>query len=401
LQANVYGGRRDVLQYLSIPAAVQRASATHAGGVVDFSRTFYGGGVRWLQPVEGAPGDLEWVAGIDLDRSRDDRRGYENFVGNTLGVKGRERRNEIDTATSADPYLQGNWTLGQWTLQAGLRYNTVKIEVDDRFLANGDDSGSERYRRLTSALGAMYAVTPDWHVYGSVGTGFETPTQGELAYSSGGAGFNAALRPSRSEQVELGTKWRPTASSRLNLAVYQIRTDDEIVVAGSQGGRTTYLNAARTLRRGVELGLESELTRQVTTQLSVSHLRAVYDSSVQGGPIASGNRMPGVPATTVYGEVAYAPWQWMSTAVEGVYRSKVYVEDSNQMRAAPGYAVFNLRASFKQSVQQWRFEQLVRLENIFDKKYIGSVIVGDGNNRYYEPAPGRGWYAGLTATYTF
>ncbi|MFA4912008.1 MAG: TonB-dependent receptor [Burkholderiaceae bacterium] len=403
LQANVYAGQRDVRQYLAIPVAVQQRSSTHAGGVVDFSRSFYGGGVRLLQPVLAAPGDLELIVGLDADRSRDDRRGYENFVGDTLGVRGRERRNEIDTATSVDPYVQANWALGDWTLQAGLRYNTVKIDVDDRYLANGDDSGSDRYSRATPALGVMYAINPDLHVYGSAGTGFETPTQGELAYSAQGAGFNTGLRPSRSEQIEAGIKARPWSDTRVNLAVYQVRTKDEIVINGNTGGRATYQNAARTLRRGVELGIESELTRTLTANVAVSHLRAVYDSSVADGTsnISRGNRLPGVPATTLYGELAYTPFNWLSTAVEGMYRSKVQVEDSNDARAAPGYAVVNLRARFTQDYGPWKLQQLVRLENVFDKKYIGSVIVGDVNVRYYEPAPGRGWYAGMSAQYTF
>lgn len=403
LQANVYAGRRDVRQYLSIPAFVQQRDATHAGGVVDFSRRFYGGGVRLLQPVLAASGELDLIVGLDADRSRDDRRGYENFVGTTLGVRGRERRNEIDTATSVDPYVQANWEIGPWTLQAGLRYNTVKIDVDDRYLANGDDSGAERYSRATPALGVMYAVNPDLHVYGSAGTGFETPTQGELAYSAQGAGFDTGLRPSRSKQLEAGIKARPWTNTRVNLAVYQVRTKDEIVVSGNTGGRATYQNAARTLRRGVELGVESDITRTLSANLAISHLRAVYDTSVADGAsgIARGNRLPGVPATTVFGELAYQPARWLNTAVEAMYRSKVQVEDSNEARAAPGYAVVNLRARFTQHYGPWQLQQLLRLENVFDKRYIGSVIVGDGNGRYYEPAAGRGWYAGVSALYTF
>ena len=401
LQANIYAGQRDVTQYLAIPVAPQR-NPGHAGGVVDFSRTFYGAGVRLIQPVQALPGDFELITGLDYDRSRDNRYGYENFVGDTLGVKGRERRNEINTATSLDPYAQANWELGRWTWQAGLRYNTVRIKVDDRYLANGDDSGSQRYSRLTPAVGAMYAFTPDLHGYVSAGTGFETPTQGESAYSADGTGFNNALKPSRSQQIETGIKARVLDSTRVNLAVFQIRTKDEIVVASNTGGRSVFQNAARTLRRGVELGVESELTETVTANLALTHLRAEYDSSVSGSNgISRGNRLPGVPATTLFGELAYEPAAWVSTAVEGIYRSKVQVQDSNDARPAPGYAVFNLRARFKQEYGDWKFEQLVRWENVFDKKYIGSVIVGDGNNRFYEPAPGRAWYAGLTAQYAF
>ena len=87
--------------------------------------------------------------------------------------------------------------------------------------------------------------------------------------------------------------------------------------------------------------------------------------------------------------------------VEGQYRSKVYVEDSNNAKPAPAYAVFNWRTRFEQHVGPWTFHQLIRLDNLLDRQYVGSVIVGDSNSRYYEAAPGRSWYAGAGLEYQF
>jgi iron complex outermembrane receptor protein len=87
--------------------------------------------------------------------------------------------------------------------------------------------------------------------------------------------------------------------------------------------------------------------------------------------------------------------------LEGQYRSEVYVEDSNDAKAAPGYAVFNWRTRFEQHFGPWTTHQLVRLDNIFDRQYVGSVIVGDSNGRYYEAAPGRSLYAGVGVEYQF
>ena len=401
LKLNAYGGERDVTQYQSIPRAVQ-SNIRQSGGVIDFSRRFYGGGIQWSQPFMLGGGALEVIAGLDFDQSRDDRQGYENFVGSTLGVKGALRRNEIDTATSLDPYVQANWLLGDWTLQAGLRYNTVKLKVDDRYLLNGDDSGSQRYERATPAVGAMYAITPDVHVYASAGTGFETPTLTESAYAANGAGFNAGLQPSRSEQLETGIKTR-FGNTRVNAALFQIRTKDELVVAGSLGGRTTYQNAAETLRRGFELSVESQIAPTVALNGAWTYLDATYDKSFDTGTtrIDSGNRLPGVPKNSLFGEVVWTPQPWVSTALECVVRGKVFVEDTNRDRPAPGYALLNWRTTFTQKTGPWTFRQTVRLDNLTDRNYIGSVIVGDGNGRYYEPAAGMAWYAGASVQYTF
>ncbi|UCJ15120.1 TonB-dependent receptor [Pseudomonas sp. MM211] len=404
LQATAYAGKRSVIQYLAIPQGPQ-GNPNHSGGVVDFDREFHGGSVRWLQPVDGVAGNLRLVFGLDYDQSRDDRRGYENFSGSQIGVKGALRRDEVDTVTSLDPYAQATWTLGDWTLQGGLRYSTVEVDVDDKYIAgaNGDDSGTRRYEKATPSVSLGYAFTPDLNGYVSVGKGFETPSQAELAYSQGNAGFNYGLEPSESTQYEIGLKARVAEGTRVNAAIFQITTDDEIVVLENSGGRTSYQNAGKTLRRGFELGVESQFNEQWSAALAYTYLAATYDSSFVAGnnSIDKGNNLPGVPRTTLFGEVAWKPVDGISTAVEGLYRSKVYVEDTNTDKAAPSYAVFNWRTRFEQNLGAWKTHQTLRLDNLLDKQYVGSVIVGDGNDRYYEAAPGRSWYAGAGVEYQF
>ena len=403
LQVNAYTGRRSVIQYLSIPGTIP---AGKRGGVVAFDRKFYGGSVHWLQPINSAPGDLTLIAGLDYDRSQDDRQGYSNTVNGVQGVKGALGRDETDTATSLDPFVQANWLLGDWTLQAGLRHNTMKMDVDDRFVSgtDGDDSGSKTYQKNTPSVSVMYAFTPDLHGYVSAGKGFETPTQAESAYSSSSNGFNFALKPSVSTQYEVGLKARLGQDTRINAAVFQITSEDELVIQQSVGGRSTYQNAGRTLRRGFELGLESQLAEHWTTSLAYTRLQATYDSDFVSGTstaVDKGNYLPGVPQTTLFAELNWKPRDWVSTAIEGMYRSKVYVEDTNSQHAAPGYSVFNWRARFEQKVEHWTFHQTLRLDNLLDRQYVGSVIVGDSNGRYYEAAPGRSWYAGAGAEYQF
>jgi iron complex outermembrane receptor protein len=400
LQFNLYAGRRSVVQYLSIPRTVA-SNSQRGGGVVDFDREFHGGTLRWIQPVADVPGNLTFTLGADYDQSKDDRRGYQNFSGDQLGVKGELRRDEKDTATSLDPYLQAHWEIGNWTSELGLRYSTMEMRVDDHYLANGDSSGSKKYQQATPSLSVMYAFTPDLRGYVSVGKGFETPTQAEMAYAPGLAeSFNFGLKPATSMQYEMGVKYRLGERTRLNAAVYEIHTDDEIVVASATDGRTSYRNAGRTVRRGFEASLQSDLSEQWQTTLVYTRTDARYADDISQ-TIESGNRLPGVPLNNLFGELVWKPVSSISMGVEGQYRSKVYVDDSNNAKAAPAYAVFNWRTRFEQHVGPWTFHQLLRLDNLFDRQYVGSVIVGDGNGRYYEAAPGRSWYAGAGLEYQF
>lgn len=401
-QSTVYSGTRRVIQYQSIPVFVQ-APASQSGGVIDFERRFHGIGNRWIQSFDLGSSLLTVTTGLDYDYSRDDRQGYENFAGDTLGVKGNLRRDERNEVTSLSPYVQAAWQLGELELQAGLRHSEVAFEVDDRFLSNGDDSGSVTYRELTPTLGASYALLPGLNVYASWGKGLETPTLNELSYSGPDNSFGFDLKPATSKQLEVGLKARLADATSLQLALFQIDTDDELVVESASGGRSRFQNAAQTRRRGVELALESQLSDTLRSSLAYTRIDATYskDFTSNGRLIDSGNRLPGIPARTLYGELAWQPLDGFSTAIEGLYRSKLYVEDSNTAKAAPSYALFNWQARFEQEVGAMTFNQVLRIDNLLDREYIGSVIVGDGNGRYYEPGPERAWYVGAGVQYQF
>lgn len=399
LQLQAYAGERSVVQYQSIPKSAQ-TPITHAGGVIDFDREFYGLGARWIADREIGPGRLTLTAGIDYDRAEDDRQGYQNFIGNVLGVKGALRRDEIDTVTSTDPYVQAVWRQGDFDWTLGLRHSEVEFDVDDKFIvgANRDDSGSVSYSQTSPAVGVLWRLTPLLNLYASYGKGFETPTLNELSYSASG-GFNFDLKPARSRQAEIGLKAYVGEHTRVNAAVFQIRTDDEIVVASASGGRTSYTNAGTTLRRGLELSAETSFTPTLSARGALTVMRAVYDETT--ATVEDGKRIPGIPAVTAYAELAWKPMAGLTTAVETIHRSKVYVDDANADHVAPAYTLVNLRLAAEQKSGPWTFSELLRLDNLFDREHIASVIVGDRNGRYYEPGPGRSLYGGVRVSYQF
>ncbi|MGW8395043.1 TonB-dependent receptor family protein [Pseudoduganella sp. HUAS MS19] len=392
LLLTAYAGNRQVVQYQSFSRGFQ-APATHSGGVVDFDRDFHGGEVRWQSVRALAGGKLTTSVGIEYGNSKDDRKGYENFSGTTLGVKGRLRRDEEDSVSNADPYAQAEWQGERWQLTAGLRHSRIRVSVADRFTSNGDDSGKLRFSQTTPLAAVLYRATPSLNLYASAARGFEVPTLNELFYSAGGAGFNFGLRPARSKHVEGGAKAVLAPGARIDAAVFEIRTSDELVVDSSAGGRTSYRNAARTVRKGAEVSFDAELGAGFSTRVALTSLRATYED---------GARLPGVARAYGFGELAWreSAGRW-GAALEAVASAKVYAEDSNTERAAPGYGVLNLRLTAAQEVGEWRVSEFVRLNNLADKRYVGSVIVGDASKRYYEGAPGRNWAAGISARYQF
>jgi iron complex outermembrane receptor protein len=78
----------------------------------------------------------------------------------------------------------------------------------------------------------------------------------------------------------------------------------------------------------------------------------------------------------------------------------VWVNDANS-EAAPSFTTLALHAGYSFVMDRWAVAAAARVDNVLDKRYAGSVIVNEGNGRYYEPAPGRNWTLKATATYAF
>ena len=114
------------------------------------------------------------------------------------------------------------------------------------------------------------------------------------------------------------------------------------------------------------------------------------------------NVIPGTYKQQAFAELAWSkPALGFQTALNAVHSSAVHVNDLNTGTQAAGYTVFNLRASLNQKSGAWNTTEYVTLNNLTDKKYIGSIKVNDSNSRFYEPAAPFNWVIGAKAAYKF
>lgn len=391
-----YAGRRDTFQVLSVPVAAQ-ASPTSGGGVIDLARDYGGLDLRWTWSPSDA---LSLTVGAAHERAGERRRGYENFIGATLGVRGALRRDEANRVTGDDLFAQLGWAFAPgWRLEAGLRRSRVRFVSEDDYVrpGNPDDSGTIRYARSSPALGLAWRPDPRLTVFANAGAGFETPTFAELAYRpDGGSGLNAALRPARSHQAELGLRWRER-DWRLEATLFEARTEDELVVASSSGGRSRFANGGRTRRQGAELAVEMDLAPDWALSASATWLEARYRDDVfacaappcAGPPrIAAGRRLPGTAARAAWAELRWSPGPRTDLLLEARATSRFFADDANTA-AAPGHALLDLAIEHRVPAGRGQWRLWARLSNLADRASIGSVIVNEGNGRWFEPAPGR------------
>ncbi len=408
-----YQGHRSTEQFQSIPVATQ-SNPLHPGGVISLARDYSGADLRWTNRSSVLERPFTLVAGIAWDALREHRQGNRNFVGTALGVTGALRRDENNTVSNVDQYLQANWQLSdRWRLDAGVRHSTVRFASTDHYVVgtNPDDSGRVDYGATSPVVGLMFAASDTLHLYATLGRGFETPTLNELAYRPNGAtGLNLGLQPARSDNAEVGIKTRLGRWGDLNLALFETRTRDELVTLTNLGGRSTFQNASTTRRRGLEAAWSLQLANDLRAQLAYTRLDARYSSAfatcsatpctTPTATIPAGNRIPGVARDAAYASLAWTPPLGWRGGIEGRVLSRVYVNDANS-DAAAGHAIASANLGYVARLGAWELNGFARVDNLFGRRYIGSVIVNEGNGRFFEPAAGTTWTAGLAVTTSF
>lgn len=413
VRALAYTGRRGITQALAIPVGPQE-NPLHPGGWIDLGRRYGGGDLRWTWRTRWLDGPLDVIGGLSRDTLNEHRRGYRNSIGDTLGVQGVLRRDEHNRVTSTDQYLQLAWRpVAAWSLHAGVRQSRVVFRSQDAYVnaGNPDDSGGTDYRATLPVVGAMFDLNESTHLYVTAGRGFETPTLNELAYRPNGAtGMNLDLRSSRSHSVEAGLKARLGPWGDLNLAAFNTRSDREIVTLSNTSGRSTYQNAGATERRGVEVAWSARAWKHLRADLSATAMDATYRdafTSCAGTPCATpnlaipaGNRIPGIARGAAFASVAWVPPTGWRGGLEARHLTGVPVNDANT-DAAPAYTLLAGHVGHVMQAGAWELEGFARVDNLLDRHHAGSVIVNEGNSRYFEPGAGRTWLLGMSASVKF
>ncbi len=404
LTVRLYYGTRDNLQY-------QTGLAASSGAWVGLNRVYYGTGLQYNEKARVGNTPVMWVAGYEFDRSNENRQGGVA----ALGSKTSTTRDENNRADNSDIFVQATALVSEKiSLVAGMRFSTVRFRSEDHYLSDGNGSGSMAFHSSNPVLGLTYHASDSLNLYANYGKGFESPTLAEVAYSGAGTpAFNTSLNASKSQHYELGSKWAPSPQSRVDLTVFRIASTDEIVVASSNGGNSTYKNAPGTTRTGWELSGSTLLTPHVQVTLAASRTDASFSQTFtsSASTVTAGSKLPGIPQSFLFSELLWHA-QKMDAAskkrssmgtqagLELTSAGRLYANDSNTA-SADGYTTLNAKLSHGWAVGKGSLTAYARIDNLTGKRYVGSVIVNQASSQFYEPAPGRNYTLGLRLVFPY
>jgi len=376
---------------------------------IDLDRLDFGTRASISRPLPLGRLEHRLTAGIDFQRQRDSRlnHGYQTPTGPDPSTT--RQLDQLEHVTEVGPFVQSALQVTPHiSVTSGLRYDWVNFQVADRLADTAlaktnpiylDDSG----RRLMSALSGSVgvAVTPSdaLTVYGNIGTSFETPTTTELTNRPDTAGgFNPNLQPQKATNYEIGVRGDVVGRLNYSVAVFQAEVRDELIPYQlPPTTRAYYQNAGKARHRGVELGAELEIVSglNLTTSWTYSDFR--YTSYTTGTHVLDGRAIPGIPQHWLHfllrGRPTLARGGWAE--VEQTHSSGFFVNDTLNTSTSPWWTT-NVRAGWDGTIGALRVHPFVGFNNVFNRSYVGSVVINAAFQRYYEPAPGRNMYVGFS-----
>ncbi|MCO5131119.1 MAG: TonB-dependent receptor [Xanthobacteraceae bacterium] len=338
------------------------------------------------------------VAGINLLNGRIDNKQYQNLG----GQKGALLSSSIDSSTNTSLYVQDSfYFLPDVAVVAGTQFLHATRVRKDRFLADGDQSGSTAFDLWSPKGGLLWQIDPTWQAYANVSRSAEVPSFGE---SANGPGIPTipftSIRPQRATTYEIGTRGqRPDL--KWELTAYRAEIRDELLCLYSAFGNCNVTNADRTVHQGIEAGLGVALFKNIFTRdddadrlwlnLAYTYSDFRFDNDATFG----NNLLPGAPRHFVRAEVLYKHPSgfYIGPNLEWVPRG--YYADSANTLSTDGYAIYGLKAGFDDG---GRYSAYVEARNLANKAYIASASIIDratATSPLFEPGTGRAVYAGF------
>jgi len=383
LEARIYNTDRDFNNKLPF----------EDGGIVKLDRDFYGTGIKYTAEGDLANKPNRFLVGIDYDRQDDDRRRFDNLQGAT----GEQTFEQDELVTSLGVFLQNETQfsdIAEFTF--GIRYDEVKFDVNDQFLADGDDSGKINFYQVSPMAGISIRYGSNTHLYATISSAFETPTTTELANPDGG-GFNQSLDAQESTNYEVGIK-TSGLGYRFEAALFHIDIDNELTPfeLPTQPGRTFYENAGSSSRNGLELSYTLQFAEQFSLSTAYTYSDFTFDRFTDAnGNEFDGNQSPGIPQDLLYLDLSWFGDSGFYAKWDVTYTGDIYADNANQT-SVESSTVSNLRLGHNAVYDDWEVTSFLGVNNLFDEDYNDNIRINAFGGRYFEPAPERNAYIGIT-----
>jgi len=361
----------------------------------------FGGRTAFQYRTNVGIGDLQVNFGAEAQKGFFETRDYAN----KLGVQG---------ALQTDDKL-GNWTWftfaqadlrlqDGWTITVGGSLNKSAIDIT-RVSVLPPLKQPVRYdNKLAPRISVLKRITPDISVYASASRGFSTPTVSEVEKSNGIVG--PSLQPEDGIDYELGARGSLLNGKLffdVNAFFFHIR--NAIVQRIDSSGVSYSVNAGSTDQHGLETFISYRVIDEPRAavdglRLFVSHTwhDFHYSNFIQDTSNFSHNRLPSVPQQLIVTGVDLSTRAGIYMNLTYTYSDKTWLNDANTAYAG-SYNLLGGRLGFRRILGKLKFDVYTSVDNAGNVKYSLGNDFNAAANRFYNVAPGRNYFAGVSVNY--
>ena len=321
-------------------------------------------------------------------------------------------------------------------LTGAARYNMSHVTTFDELNRTAPNlDGDHKYRKLNPAIGLSWQIVPALNAYAGFSQGNRVPTPIELGCADpanpctlpNSMAADPYLKQVVARTLEAGLRGKLAGETQWNAGVFRTMSSDDILFVGTSTSAGYFTNYGKTLRQGLELGLNGS-HRRVDWYANYSWLQATFRSdacllgannSTRGTTaectgagqddeilVKKGNRIPGLPQHSLKLGLAWRATDWLRIGgdVQAFSGQTVRGNENNQHQSGtvtdalgstrtfdgpgriPGYAILNLNAEAKLG---GGWQMFAKVNNVFDKHYAtaGALAENPFIGGSFQPGP--------------
>ena len=304
--------------------------------------------------------------------------------------------------TTYNFFVQGDINIKEsWFINAGISLNKTKVEFSrlNRYPVLKQNRSYQN--ELAPRISVKKVFTNDLSLSTTVSRGFSPPTIAELLPSTGV--INTEL------EAEYGWNYEMTASYdlfhrklRLEATGFYFKLNNALVQRRDISGADFFVNAGDVKQKGVEITADfSTSTRKgfidyyrLNAAYTYHHFR--YGNFIKGTDNFSGKTVPSVPSGTLSVSSDIQLKNGVYSNITYYAASKIFLNDANTA-TAESYHLLGWRLGWKKTLKKkYKLNFYAGADNLLDETYSLGNDINAAANRFYNAAPTRNYYAGLS-----
>ncbi len=293
-------------------------------------------------------------------------------------------------------FVQQSLNLGRFIVDLGARYDRVKFDINgqkwsDYNFSTGNYqnctqdciySRNKEYNFVSPRVGITYPLTDWMNIYATYSTAGQTPASNELQ-------TNPNLDLARVNNYEIGAKLR-TKKLSADLSIYYMLVEKEVVRVIETGGKTNFVNAGKTDKKGLEISASYSMSDWLSLGLAYAYsdykFKEFFEPVGNNNVSRNGNRLPYIPIHqySIFARIKH-PTGFKASLQFDTW-GEYYIDNANTEK----YQGYEFLTHLSVGYERRNWDLILSVDNLFDKRYAVEVAKEvTGNIKRYRPGSPR------------